>query len=59
MYVVCILENESDFPGIVDTYGPFDYDEIDIAVSILESRTGFVRGEQIQVSYVQPLPVYS
>ena len=53
-FVVCIVIPSSDFPGVEATYGPFDKDEAEAVAFDIYVQTGFKRGEEVQISMIQP-----
>lgn len=54
-YAVIVFDPDSDFLGVDEVYGPFDYDEANYAASILAVRMGVLRGEHVQVTMLKGL----
>jgi len=59
VYVVVQIENESDFPGIVEVYGLFSWyeDATEYAEHLLKLRKDWERGKDLQISRLNTIPL--
>jgi hypothetical protein len=52
-HVVVIIERESDFPGVVEVFGPYTEQEANETASTMAATLRLVRGEEVQISRIQ------